>query len=528
MTRSYSAAPLEAPDLDTALSAMRERSLRVSASRRLVLETLYVTDEPLTAEQIANGLDGRMPSSDLTSVYRNLETLEEIGLVRHFHVGHGPGLYARAGTARREFLLCDLCGSLRAVAPGDLDRGSRADPRTLRPRRALRPPPDRRALRALRMTLLAMHIPDGFLSAGVAAVCALAAIAAVAIDLRVAERDLDDARAPLLGVVAAFIFAAQMLNFPVAGGTSGHFLGAALAAVLLGPWLACLVMAVVLAAQALIFADGGITALGANILNMGVVGALMAGLVIGFAAPRLPEARGAFLGLVGVVAWLAVMAGAAATSVELAISGTVPLGTVPPAMLGVHTLIGFGEAVITVAATSAMLAARPDLVALAPPWLAEAPAPAGTGAGGRRVSRVSVRVLVIVGLAIAVGLATAVSPYASSSPDGLEKVAESKAFLDDGKLHSLQQDSPISRLRVPRRRRRRVATGLAGFAGTLIVFGLGYGIALPPEPSAPPASQARRGLTRWAARTGRSSWQAQAAAPAARCTDSTHAPSCSD
>jgi Fur family transcriptional regulator, ferric uptake regulator len=121
VTRSYSAVPLEAPDLEAAVSAMRDRSLRVSASRRLVLETLYATDEPLTAEQIANGLDGRMPSSDLTSVYRNLEKLEEIGLVRHFHIGHGPGLYARAGTARREFLLCDLCGSLRALSPDALD-----------------------------------------------------------------------------------------------------------------------------------------------------------------------------------------------------------------------------------------------------------------------------------------------------------------------------------------------------------------------------------------------------------------------
>jgi cobalt/nickel transport system permease protein len=209
---------------------------------------------------------------------------------------------------------------------------------------------------------LALHIPDGFLSGEVAAAGAVLAVAAVAFALRVADRDLDDARVPLLGVLAAFVFAAQMLNFPVAGGTSGHFLGATLAAVLLGPWIACLVMAVVVATQALAFADGGITALGANVLNMGVLGALLAGFAVSAVLRVLPATRAVLLGSVAVVSWVAVMAGAAATSLELAISGTVPLGTVLPAMLGVHTLIGVGEAVITVAAVSAVLVTRPDLI----------------------------------------------------------------------------------------------------------------------------------------------------------------------
>jgi cobalt/nickel transport system permease protein len=213
---------------------------------------------------------------------------------------------------------------------------------------------------------IALHIPDGFLSAGVAAACGLVAIAAVAYGLRVANVELDEARVPLLGVLAAFIFAAQMLNFPIAGGTSGHFLGATLAAVLLGPWLACLVMAVVLVVQAFAFADGGISALGANVLNMGVLGALLAGLLMVAAGKVLPRSRLAFLVVVAVVAWLAVMAGAAATSAELAISNTVGLATSLPVMLAVHALIGLGEAVITVAAVSAVLSARPDLVALAP------------------------------------------------------------------------------------------------------------------------------------------------------------------
>jgi cobalt/nickel transport system permease protein len=209
-----------------------------------------------------------------------------------------------------------------------------------------------------------MHIPDGFLSGEVAAAGGAVAIVAVAYALRVAERDLDEARVPLLGVCAAFVFAAQMLNFPVAGGTSGHFLGATLAAVLLGPWVACLVMAVVIATQALAFADGGVTALGVNVVNMGLLGALLAGLALQAGLRILPRTRAAFLGLVAVVSWLAVMAGAAAASAELALSGTVPLGTVLPAMLGVHALIAVGEAVITTVAVSAVTAARPDLIAL--------------------------------------------------------------------------------------------------------------------------------------------------------------------
>ncbi len=221
---------------------------------------------------------------------------------------------------------------------------------------------------------IAMHIPDGFLSPGVAAIAGVLAIAAVAYGLRVANVELDEARVPLLGVLAAFIFAVQMLNFPIIGGTSGHLLGATLAAVLLGPWLACLVMAVVLIVQAFVFADGGISALGANVLNMGVLGALLAGYLVLASEKVLPHTRGAFLGTVAVVSWLAVMVGATVTSVELALSDTVALGTVLPAMLGVHSFIGVGEAVITVAAVAAVLVSRPDLVTLAPKELTAEPA----------------------------------------------------------------------------------------------------------------------------------------------------------
>jgi cobalt/nickel transport system permease protein len=184
----------------------------------------------------------------------------------------------------------------------------------------------------------------------------------VGYSLRRAEHELDERRVPLLGVTAAFVFAVQMLNFPVAGGTSGHLLGAALAAVLLGPWLACLVMTVVITSQAFVFADGGISALGANVLNMGIIGALGVGYLMIWARHVLPRTRAGFLAVVAGGSWLAVMAGATAASLELALSGTVPLGTVLPAMLGVHALIGVGEAVITVAAVAAVMVSRPDLL----------------------------------------------------------------------------------------------------------------------------------------------------------------------
>ena len=209
-----------------------------------------------------------------------------------------------------------------------------------------------------------MHIPDGFLDADVAAAAGVVTLGALGLALRRADEALDERRVPLVGVTGAFVFAAQMINFPVAGGTSGHVLGAALAAILLGPWVACLVMSVVLATQSLLFADGGVTALGANVLNMGVIGALCVGGLMLAVRRVLPKSRAAFLAIAGAGAWLAVMAGAAATALELGISETVPLGTVLPAMLGVHAVIGVGEAVVTVAAVGAVLATRPDLIAV--------------------------------------------------------------------------------------------------------------------------------------------------------------------
>lgn len=207
-----------------------------------------------------------------------------------------------------------------------------------------------------------MHIPDGFVSGAVNAAAGAVSLGVCGLALARANRTLGEKQVPLLGVTSAFIFAAQMLNFPIAGGTSGHFLGATLAAILLGPLNACLVMAVVLVIQCLGFADGGLTALGTNLLNMGLVGALAPYGAFRLAVAMLPRTRACFLGAAAGAAWLSVVLASLCCAVELGLSGTVPLALAAPAMGGVHAVIGIGEALITAAVLSTVLAARPDLV----------------------------------------------------------------------------------------------------------------------------------------------------------------------
>ena len=210
----------------------------------------------------------------------------------------------------------------------------------------------------------ALHIPDGFLSAPVAIVGWAVTAAAVGVAARRAERTMSDRAVPLMGVMAAFIFAAQMMNFPVAGGTSGHLLGGALAAALLGPWAAIIVMTAVVGLQGLLFQDGGLLVMGANILNMGVVTALLAALLFRLARPsgRVATSVVAFI-----AAWLTVEASATLTALQLAASGTSPLEVALPAMLTVHALIGVGEGLITAAALAFIRATSPNLL---PPALA--------------------------------------------------------------------------------------------------------------------------------------------------------------
>lgn len=209
-----------------------------------------------------------------------------------------------------------------------------------------------------------MHVPDGFIDAPISALAFVLGLGILAVALVKARTELDDRTAPLAGLTAVFIFAAQMLNFPVAAGTSGHLLGGALAAILVGPWVAMLVVTVVLTVQALLFADGGLTALGINILNMAVVTAVVGWLVFRVGVRFVQTPRGAAM-IAGVAAFLSVPAAAMAFTLEYALGGTAPvsLTAVAAAMGGVHLAIGIGEGVITGLVVAAVLASRPDVVA---------------------------------------------------------------------------------------------------------------------------------------------------------------------
>lgn len=209
-----------------------------------------------------------------------------------------------------------------------------------------------------------MHIPDGFIDAPMSAAAAVVAVGGIAVCLRRASRELDDRTAPMAGLVAVYIFAVQMLNFPVAAGTSGHLLGGALAAILVGPYTGALAVSVVIIVQALMFADGGLSALGLNVINMAFVTVLVAWPVFRLLVKVLPASKGAWMGAAFVAALLSVPASALAFALEYALggTGTYALSTVLFAMVGTHVLIGLGEAVITALTVGAVLAARPDLV----------------------------------------------------------------------------------------------------------------------------------------------------------------------
>jgi len=295
-----------------------------------------------------------------------------------------------------------------------------------------------------------MHIPDGFLNVLVSAACWLLTLVILGIAVANTRRELDERLVPLAGIMAAFIFAAQMLNFPVAGGTSGHFIGAALAFIILGPWLGLLAMTAVIAVQGLLFQDGGLVVMGANILVMGVVPGFLA-----YALYRLGRGRAgrAQTLLAGVAAWLSVVIASATVSLLLAFSGTSALGIVLPAMVGVHTVIGLGEALITVAALAFIRQTRPALLA-----------------GGRETGR---GMWVVAGLAIAL-LLVLLAPFASGHPDGLEWVAETSGFLHtaQGAPYSILPDYTI-----PFLGQTGLSTIVAGIVGVLLVAGLVFVVA---------------------------------------------------
>ncbi|MGQ9466816.1 MAG: energy-coupling factor ABC transporter permease [Anaerolineae bacterium] len=300
-----------------------------------------------------------------------------------------------------------------------------------------------------------MHIPDGFLSMGVIIVCWVLSIIAIGTALVRTQKRLGERQVPVMGVLAAFIFAAQMLNFTIVGGTSGHFLGAALAAILLGPWAAMLTMTTVVAIQALLFQDGGLLALGANILNMAVIGPIVAYGFYRGVRTLLGNRKGSTLVAGFVAAWVSIVVAAVACSMELAFSGTSPIGIVLPAMAGIHALIGIGEGLITLGALALVTATRPDLVEAE-----RAPAPAG---------------MRWVWGALAIALILAIfSPLASPYPDGLERVAENFGFIEhaQGPLYEVIPDYVF-----PGISNEALATIAAGIVGTLIVYGIAVGLA---------------------------------------------------
>ena len=292
-----------------------------------------------------------------------------------------------------------------------------------------------------------LHIPDGFLTIVVSLIFWLITIIMVGLAVSKTNRSLGEKQVPIMGVMAAFIFASQMLNFPIAGGTSGHFLGGALAAIVLGPWAGILVMTAVVGIQALLFQDGGLLVMGANIFNMGILTA-----VIGYGLYRLVihQRKGIRLVVAGGGAWIATMAAALITSLQLWLSGTTRLEIVLPTMLGVHALIGLGEALITVAALAYIEQTRPDIL--------DVNNPAKEGGWGWIVSGVVISLLAVL-----------ISPLASGNPDGLEKVASDLGFLGSS------LDAPYQLLpdySIPFLGETAISTILAGVVGAVVLIGL--------------------------------------------------------
>lgn len=379
-----------------------------------------------------------------------------------------------------------------------------------------------------------MHVPDGFINAPVSVAAGVVAAGAVAVSLRGARRELgagaqESARgasagagapvdgaggvggertAPLAGLVAAFIFAVQMLNFPVAAGTSGHLLGGALAAILVGPYTGVLCVSVVLLMQGVLFADGGLTALGVNIVVMGVVTVLVAYGLFRLLLRVLPQRRTSVTVASFVAAMVSVPASAAAFTGIYAIGGTadVALGRVFAAMVSVHVLIGIGEAAITAATVGAVVAVRPDLVhgarelaagplrlrtarvaapgdgAPEPGAVTEAAAEPSTVADPAAdaapvPARRSNRGLWLGGLAATVICAGVVSFYASASPDGLEKVAADNGIDEQVEEHAAAE-SPLADYGIAGVSDARLGGGLAGVIGASATLAAGSGVFL--------------------------------------------------
>jgi len=296
-----------------------------------------------------------------------------------------------------------------------------------------------------------MHIPDGFLDTKTAV--AAGAFSATGVGYALNRVRLESHQVPLMGVAAAFVFAAQMLNFPVAGGTSGHLVGAVLASVLLGPSAAIIVLTAVIVVQSLLFADGGILALGANVLNMGLVGCLSGYGIYRAVRFVVRGESGRFLAI-GFASWCSTVLASLMCSAELSWSGVVSWNHIVPVMTNIHMVIGVGEGVITMLIVAAIWRVRPELL---------------DAQEGIR-ARLGYTETIVYGLLIALSLILFVLPFASKLPDGLQRVASRLGF--DTRVAAT--GSPLAGYQIPGIGSLTAATALAGAVGALVVFGLSF------------------------------------------------------
>lgn len=314
-----------------------------------------------------------------------------------------------------------------------------------------------------------MHIPDGFLNGATSAGTAVVAAGGLGYSIKKAGAYLQDNRIALTGLIAAFIFALQMLNFPVAAGTSGHLLGGALAVILVGPWLGITAVGVVVIIQALIYADGGISALGPNIFNMAIVTGLVGWSLFRLLMKFLPRTWTSVLVSTFTAAMVSVVASSIAFVIEYSLGGrgNADVSAVFTGMVGVHFLIGIGEGFISAATVGAVGATRPELVAGLDgiDMGTQETKPVRSGAWGFAAA----------GLAVAALLVLVVAPLASGEPDGLERVATDQGFIESAEDHAVA-DSPLADYGVTGVEDEATGTRVAGLVGVLVTFGVGAAI----------------------------------------------------
>lgn len=315
-----------------------------------------------------------------------------------------------------------------------------------------------------------MHIPEAILDPRVSALTAVAGAAGLGLGLRKLERQFGDRTTVLMGTMAAFVFAAQMVNFPVGPGVSGHLLGGVLSAVLLGPWAGAVVIGAVLIVQCFLFGDGGLTALGANFLNMGLLGSVVGYSIYKPIRDFIGGPRGVLVGAM-LAAWFSVLLAAGAFSIELSCTGN-RAGFIHTLswMAIVHAAIGLGEAIITGFVLRFVLQARPDLVYDSTIDLSGSDV-SKIGEASRSWGRVAVA-----GLAISLGISVFLAPFASEHPDGLEFVLGNRLELPPADS-SYSFPAPMPDYQIPAITSMSLATAIVGSLGTLAVFGVSWGLA---------------------------------------------------